>query len=329
MNVRICDMHVHLMGFERSRTGCFLRPEKFPRRLSKILGESFGVTDGDLGQTGIDDRIASFVLDNLDHSLLDHAVFLALDAIYDVNGRLLEDQTVYHVNNDYVARITSRNRKAFFGASIHPYRRDAVRELERLSRLGACLVKWLPSAQLIDLSHAKCQDFYDALCALDIPLLCHTGTEHVIPGGGTHMNEPALLRFPLERGVTVIAAHCGARLFITETDYFQQWSQLALEYPGLYGDISAFGFPLRRRALQKILQNPVLVDRILFGSDFPSPTMPFSFLGQIKLAEIRRLSSLSNPFDKAVSTMVSAGVPAACFSRPYPVLHLDRVLSTP
>ena len=45
--------------FEQARTGCFLRPEKFPRRLSKILAECFGVSHGDLGQTGIDDRIAS------------------------------------------------------------------------------------------------------------------------------------------------------------------------------------------------------------------------------------------------------------------------------
>lgn len=323
MNTRICDMHVHIVGFERARTGCFVRRERLNPWLIKKLLRIYEIDGSQLNETGIDERIANTLLRRIEESVLDNAVLLALDAVYDTDGKRREEMTASCVDNDFVADLANRHEKALFGASIHPYRHDAAQELERLVKLGACLIKWLPSAQAIDLDHPLCLAFYDALSERGVPLLCHVGIEHVLPGGNQKMNAPQLLRAALERGVTVIAAHCGARLFLTESDYFRHWARLVKEYPNLYGDISAFGFPLRRLALNRIFRDKLLSDRILFGSDFPSPTLSYSYLGMAGYADLRRASRLSNPFDKAVETFRATGVPDEVFSRAYRLLRLD------
>ncbi|MCP4413737.1 MAG: amidohydrolase family protein [Gammaproteobacteria bacterium] len=324
MTNTLCDMHVHLVGLEESLNGCFLRLERLPKGLKNVLAKTYGLRVSQFDEPGIDEIISNSIIGNINSSSVDHAVLLALDEIYDQNGKQLNDKTVCYVDNDYTADLASKNEKILFGASIHPYRQDALSELERLAKRGACLVKWLPSAQGIALTHPKCLEFYDALCTLNMPLLCHVGIEHVLPGGDGKMNNPLLLRPALERGVTVIAAHCGSRIFITEKCYFKSWVKLAHQYPNFYGDISAFGYPLRSWALRKILHDPVLVERIIYGSDFPSPILLYSFLGMIPFEKISKLKQLSNPFDKSLQALHAAGVPSAVFSRAYQLLHLNN-----
>jgi uncharacterized protein len=50
-----------------------------------------------------------------------------------------------------------------FGASIHPYRKDAVAELERCVGLGAVLLKWLPVVPDFNPADQRCFPFYEAL----------------------------------------------------------------------------------------------------------------------------------------------------------------------
>src|SRR4051794_23265642 len=59
------------------------------------------------------------------------AVVLAFDAVHDAAGRMDEANTHLYVTNDYVIELARRNRKMLFGASVHPYRKDAVAEIER------------------------------------------------------------------------------------------------------------------------------------------------------------------------------------------------------
>ena len=106
---------------------------------------------------------------------------------------------------------------------IHPYRRDALSELERLAGRGACLIKWLPGAQNIRPDDPRCFTFYEAMAHLQIPLLCHTGNEHTLKAFPDELNDPRRLVPALERGVTVIAAHCGARLFLHEQCHLRHW----------------------------------------------------------------------------------------------------------
>ena len=67
----------------------------------------------------------------IDESGLDKAVILAFDAVYREDGSRDDANTHLFVENDYVAELAAQNPKVLFGASIHPYRRDAVAELER------------------------------------------------------------------------------------------------------------------------------------------------------------------------------------------------------
>src|SRR4051794_35788996 len=94
---------------------------------------------------------------------LDAVVVLAFDAVHDEEGRMDLGNTHLYVTNDYVIELAGRHPKMLFGASIHPYRKDAVAELERCVKAGAVLVKWLPLTQNFSPADARCFAFYEAL----------------------------------------------------------------------------------------------------------------------------------------------------------------------
>jgi Amidohydrolase len=80
--------------------------------------------------------------------------------------------------------------------------------------------------------------FWERLAALDLPLLAHTGGEFCVRSIRHDLKSPACLRLPLERGMTVIAAHCGTRALPWDGDHFQTFLEMRDRYPNLYGDLS-------------------------------------------------------------------------------------------
>ncbi len=314
------DAHVHLFGRERDRTGCHLDLGRLAPLVRFSLLRRHPAWAAATVRPGIDDEIADRLLEQIEGSHLHHAVLLPLDAAHDHQGRPCAKRTVCRVTNAHALAVASRSSKTFAGASIHPYRDDALHELARVADQGACLIKWIPSTQGIDLADPRCLPFYDRLAALGLPLLCHVGVEHVLPGGTPAMNRPAALGHALERGVTVIAAHCGARLFITERDWLGEWLGMLARHPRLFGDVSAFGYPLRRLALARILTHPVAASRVLYGSDFPSPALPLSYLGVVPWRTLQRLRGEPNPFDRSATLLAAARLPTAAFTRAYGVL---------
>lgn len=142
---------------------------------------------------------------------LDAAVILAFDAVHSEDGTIDLSKTHLYVTNDYVIELAARHPKMLFGASVHPYRKDAVAELERCAKAGAVLVKWLPLTQDFNPADRKCFPFYEALAHLKIPLLSHTGFEQSLPTIRPDVADPMLLKPAIERGVTIIAAHCGTK----------------------------------------------------------------------------------------------------------------------
>jgi predicted TIM-barrel fold metal-dependent hydrolase len=110
------------------------------------------------------------------------------------------------------------------------------------------------------------------LAHFQIPLLCHTGVEHTLKAFPNTLNDPRRLLPALERGVTVIAAHCGTRIFLHEKSYLKTWREMALKHEHFYGDISAFGVVTRLWLLGHLLKSPALTAKLVFGSDFPHPT---------------------------------------------------------
>jgi predicted TIM-barrel fold metal-dependent hydrolase len=217
---------------------------------------------------------------------LDAAVALAFDAVYDCDGNRDDANTHLYVANDYVAELASRNPKVLFGASVHPYRKDAVAELERCIRLGAVLLKWLPVVQNFNPADERCFPFYEALAHHRLPLLSHTGGERTLPNLNTDVEDPILLVPALERGVTVIAAHCGTRDRSSHRDYTPTFHRLAHEHERLYGDTAALNLPTRSYAYEKLLTDEVVRAKLVHGSDWPIPSIPPLRIGALNATRL-------------------------------------------
>lgn len=256
---------------------------------------------------------------------VDRVVLLALDSVYLPDGNLDKRNTRIFVSNESVAKLTLRSSKIMFGASVHPYRKDAIREIARVAKMGACLMKWIPSAQNIEPDSKACFEFYEALAEYKLPLLTHVGVEHALPTFKHSHNDPRKLKPALERGVTVIGAHCGTRMFLYEKSYFRHWGKMALDYENFYGDISTFTLPLHYFPLLKIMKNPKLLAKILYASDFPAISWPLWYSPVIGLKNALQLHRVKNPFDKPYLMIKKMGVPEEVFTRAEKILRCGGV----
>jgi predicted TIM-barrel fold metal-dependent hydrolase len=211
----ILDCHVHICAFtpEHGKTS------------SRVLNSlAFRFVRRRLGIAGDDAQTERLLTQKLGRTIeeadqLDAVVVLAFDGVYSIDGTLDEPNTHFYVTNDYVIELAAKYPKMLFGASVHPYRKDAVAEVERCVKAGAVLLKWLPIVQDFNPSDKICYPLYEALAHYKLPLLCHTGGERSLPVRDLSVADPRLLIPALERGVTVIAAHCGTRSAPGEPDY--------------------------------------------------------------------------------------------------------------
>ncbi|MCL2640259.1 MAG: amidohydrolase family protein [Phycisphaerales bacterium] len=299
-------MHVHFAELVR---------DAVPNRYVRSYLRQFGLSHDELHGPETNHLLQEKLFDWLDDSSVDRFVLLAMDRVHDEDGRSDPTATAWVADNDFIAELASRHRKLLFGASVHPYRRDAIVELERAIARGACLVKWIPSAQHIRLDDPRCAAFYETLAAAKVPLLVHTGNEHVSSRSRNHWNDPALLTHPLRRDVTVIAAHCGARMFLHERCGFKTFCRMALEHERLYGDLSAFGFPTRILPLRRIQRDSRLLAKVVYGSDFPVPVMPWWFVLSLGLKAVREVAAMVNPLERAYALMRRMELPNEVFER--------------
>jgi predicted TIM-barrel fold metal-dependent hydrolase len=326
----IWDIHVHVAGAGRRNSGNFLAP-RFQRSVAcRLFLKRLGLSPTLFDTEDVDTRIGELIVSQIDASRVDRAVLLAFDAAYQEDGIPDRQRTLMVSNNDFVAALAGSSRKTLFGASVHPYRHDALEELERLIELGACLVKWLPSAQNIRPDHPRCFPFYDLLARHRVPLLSHTGAEHTLKAFPDLLNDPRRLVPALERGVTVIAAHCGTSLFLHEKSHFHIWREMAARHENFFGDISAFGVITRIWKLKYLLRTPALAAKCLFGSDFPVPPWPLSCLGTIGLQEALEIRRTPNHFNQSVALMKAAGVTDEIFARAGRIFRVpDRTSTAP
>ena len=235
----------------------------------------------DDAQPGVDETVARTLTDALDATPeLDAAMVLAFDAVHRRDGTIDHARTHLYVTNDYVFELARQHRKVLPAISIHPYRRDAVAELERCVTRGARLVKWLPIVQDFNPTDPLCTPFYEAMAHHKVALLCHTGAENALPNLDKTTADPILLRPALERGVRVIMAHCGSRLYPWEIDYTDNFIRLANEFEHCYGDTSALNMPGRWYALTRCLRDEVARTKLVHGSDWPIlPVPPLTTVG--------------------------------------------------
>ncbi len=179
---------------------------------------------------------------------------------------------------------------------INPrFEKDMKGEAERLAAAGARLFKihgphmlLRPNAYLDE--HPTLGDLYRVASAAGVPVMFHTGTS-IFRGARIKYGDPVQLDdvgtdFP---DLTVILAHGGRPLW-TETAWF-----LLRRFERFHLDVS--GIP-PARLLEWFPRLVEIEDRVLFGTDWPSPGVPP--VAQ-NLAAIRALPLPATTIEKIVS----------------------------
>jgi uncharacterized protein len=302
---RVWDSHAHLIGtgdsgsgiFVNPRTDSLLNPGQYARRL-------FFLNAGcvhDAPQSV--DRAYVERMRNLIDGMRPGAKLLlyAFDRAHDERGAPDLEHTMFYVPNEYARDVAKKFADYFeWVASIHPYRQDAVEQVEKAKREGARALKWLPSAMGIDPASPRCDRFYEVLRKTDLPLIAHGGLERAVLGREAHdFGNPLRLRRALDAGVRVVIAHCASMGEDRDldrgangpyVDSFSLFVRIFEKYKNLYGDISAMT-QLNRAgpALARVIETEAWHARLLNGSDYPLPgVMPIfsvDYLVGIRLIE--------------------------------------------
>jgi uncharacterized protein len=315
----LLDMHCHAAGLGAGGSGCFVSERL---RRSWKLGfyfRSFGVTRRELETHG-DAFGADRLSQQLSESLhVGRAVVLAMDGAMDAQGNLDTAHTELYVPNEFVAAQAARHPNLLFGASINPYRPDALERLDRVAADHAVLVKWLPNIQFINPADERLVPFYRRMAELHLPLLVHTGLEHSFTRSKDEYADPARLRLPLSLGVTVIAAHAAWPGRYEGERGVDRLARLMKEYPNLYTDISSLTQVNKHGSLREVLRRPEFRGRLVYGTDFPLINMPivsaWFYPLDLSLRQRWQISHLKNPWDRDVALKQALGVPADVFTR--------------
>ena len=308
----IIDIHCHTAGIGAGGSGCFVSPEMRKSWRYHVYLRSFGVSEKELEQEG-DGLILRRLSDSLAASRsVSAAVVLAMDGVVGPDGELDRTRTEVYIPNEFLAREVRRYPNLLFGASINPYRRDAIERLERAVADGAVLLKWLPSIQIIDPSDRSLIPFYLKLKELNLPLLTHTGSESSFTWKQDELADPVRLRLPLSLGVTVIAGHAASNGCNQGEANFRRFLRLCAEYPNLYADISALTQANRLGHLTRLLRHTELHGRLLYGSDMPllntGITSPWFHAYRLSPCALWRAVREKNPWDRDVALKRSLGV---------------------
>jgi hypothetical protein len=314
----IVDMHCHIAGIGAGGSGCFVSPRLRNNWRFNVYLMSFGVSRKEILANG-DSLIADRISESLAKSkYVSKAVLLALDGVVGADGQLDTNRTEVYVPDAFVADMAARHTNLLFGASVNPYRADALQRLEWAKAHGAVLVKWIPPIMEINPDDPKLVPFYRKMAELNLPLLSHAGKERSFSRADEEYGDPEKLRLPLSLGVTVVAAHIAS----SETYHGERGpdrlARLMREYPRLYADISALTQINRPGTLKEALTKPEFSGRLVFGTDFPLINTPlvspwYSF--RLSLREKIAIAQTKNPWDRDVLMKHDLGVSAETFAR--------------
>jgi predicted TIM-barrel fold metal-dependent hydrolase len=188
-----------------------------------------------------------------------------------------------YASNSFVLDLCRRHPQRYlFGASVHPYRRDAVACLDEVFAAGACLLKWLPLHQNIDVHDPRTLAVLRRCAALGLPVLAHYGQEFTLRTQHPEFESvtgllDALRRLRAEGAMpTTIVAHVSTPVspFADLGGYRALLDALLGEFADapLYADISALTAIVKLRFLRDLARRQELHGKLLFGTDFPIPS---------------------------------------------------------
>ena len=315
----IVDMHCHIAGLGAGGSGCFISEKLRDNWRFNIYLRAFGVTRQEI-QTQGDAIIGDKISASLSQSRwVTRAVILAMDGVVDTQGNLDTNRTEVYFPNEFVAGLCATHTNLLFGASVNPYRPDALERLTWAKAHGAVLVKWIPPIMEIDPADPRLIPFYRKLVELDLPLLCHTGEEKSFSRADTTYGDPEKLRLPLQLGVKLIAAHTAASESFHGERGPDRLARLMREYPNLYSDISALTNLNKPGCLGEALTKPEFAGRLLYGTDFPLINTGLEspwYLWRLSFRQKWEIFRCPNPWDRDVLIKHYLGVPTETFARP-------------
>ncbi len=290
---QLWDCHFHLIGnglnpgFDGNNTGVWLNPG-MSSWLNPVQRLQYGfyldaacIEKPDVADITFIDNV-QLLVNSAPPGI--RMMLLAFDYQHDESGVRNQPASTFYVPNEYAARLAESNPSFEWIASVHPYREDALVELEQCAQKGARAVKWLPPAMNIDPSSAKCDQFYAKLVELGLPLLTHAGEEKAVHSEELQaLSNPLLLRRPLEQGVKVIVAHCaslGQSVDFESNGHplrsnFELFARLMDDEQyqnNLLADISALNlFNRNINEIKQVIINQHWHQRLLYASDYPLP----------------------------------------------------------
>ena len=286
---RLRDYHAHLVGAGTGDTGTRSNSKLLSWRSGwhKTKGDlyfsSAGITDQDYTDQQYLQRLLSLLRDNWS---LGRVNLLAFDYHYTPSGLRDLKRSEFYVPNDYVMQLAADHADVITPTiSVNPYRKDALKQLDKWAAQGARFVKWLPNAQGIDPTDPRLHNYYQAMIKHNMILLSHAGKELAVDTAGDQaLGNPLRLRYPLNLGLKVIVAHCATLGDGEDFDSpgmrasnFALFMRLMAEpsYEGLvYGDISATTQINRVPGrLKELLSHPEIHHRLVNGSDYPLPAI--------------------------------------------------------
>ncbi|HEY3245097.1 MAG TPA: amidohydrolase family protein [Phycisphaerae bacterium] len=239
----------------------------------------------------LDTQIYAFNHRNmLDTQRVDRMVLLAFDEYHTRDGRPVgpperlgqRGSDLYTSNSLVRALCAAWPHKFLFGASIHPYRPNALTMLEELKSAGAVLIKWLPLHQNIDARDGRVIAFLRRAAELKLAMLIHYGGEMTLATQHPEFESPAGLLAVLrdlrreDRMPTTIVAHVAtpSTIFHSSRSHKLLVQALTDEFRDapLYADISGMSLG-RAPYVLRFLRRPALQRKLVWGTDFPIPPL--------------------------------------------------------
>jgi Amidohydrolase len=286
---RLVDYHTHILAVGTSANDAFINAKM--RNGFNLERLKFQIYSSASGIKNIDNADQEYVtwLIRLARGNNRHGKYriLAFDKHYNANGTVDLKKTNMYIPNRYAVELAQRYSDIFLPVvSVHPYRTDAIQELDKWGKAGVKYVKWLPNAMGMDPANPVIEPFYRKMKEYNMILLSHAGEEQAVEADeDQRLGNPLLLRKPIEYGVRVIIAHAASLGECDDLDSrdakkvncFDLFLRLMDEskYVGLlFGEISAMlQFNRMPIPFTTILKRQDLHPRLVNGSDYPLPAI--------------------------------------------------------
>jgi predicted TIM-barrel fold metal-dependent hydrolase len=259
-------------------------------------------------------------------STVDYGVVLGFaGAIHAETKKLNLETSQMIIPSGWVFQLAETYSNLLPGPSINPHAEDALHQLEEVIARRAVLIKWLPSAQLIDPADRSLVKFYQRVQESGIPLLIHCGGERTFESYQPNLNNVSRLELPLSLGVKVICAHSASRVIGSgDPDEIPELKALFKRYDNLWVDNSGICNPSRFSHLPRLASDAEIESRTLYGSDWPVPANSYYYLGKLGIRRVLQLESEKNWITRDIAIKKEFGYSEDSLTRANSVLaNLD------